>query len=151
MARQGGIKGWEKNDSPEGQYIEVWKTYSTDDEVRTERSRRRYPTTIRVWEEIDGEHAVETERGDMDREEFHASRRRYDTEDKAKEEAKRRMRRINEEGRFFAENMSEDEIDHVIGAIRHSSRNQGQLGSRLERLGSKLRKGHKESKRRRIP
>lgn len=152
MNRQGGYTGWECNDDPDDKsYVEIWKTYSIDDEIRTEQDRRRFPIIIRVWDEIDGEYAVETEDERTGMDEIDASRRTFSSKEDAKQEARRRIRRINEDNRLFASSISEDEIDSVISSIRYSSRNKGQLGDRLQKLGKKLKKGHRENQREHIP
>ena len=148
MTRQGGIKGWEKNDNPDSsEYLTVWRSFTTDDEIRTEQMRRNYPITVRVWDKIDGEYAVESEDGRADREEVNASRRTFSSKEDAEEEAKRRLRRLNDH-RIFATSISDDEIDSVLSMIKYDSRNQGQLGSRLREFGDKLIKGHKEQNKR---
>lgn len=149
MGKQGGIKGWEKEDNPPSEYLERWSTYPTDNEIRTEKQRRSFPIFVRVWEEREDGYAVETERGDMDRDELHASRQTWDSEEEAKKDAKTRMRRINEDSRFFGGYMSENDIDEAISSIRHSSRNNRQLGNRLKELGKKIKQGSKKRERER--
>lgn len=150
MGRQGGVEGWEKQDNPQDEYLAVWSTYPKDHEIRTEQEKRRFPVIVRVWDEIDGEdYAVETEHGRSDTEELNASRRTYSSEEDARQEAKRRMRRINEDSRLFGGYLSDDELDEVIYNIKHNARNDRQLGSRLQELGKKIKRGSKKRERER--